>query len=107
MAAQAIEKLQRVPTLEEIKHFSRIERSCGTNISTILVLMYFLASFWGLLLNGIPSIMVYVLSLVLLLFLLAKGWLNFIQYITTVPPTDEELLVAIAGIQEWYNHETE
>jgi uncharacterized protein YqhQ len=106
MAIQAIEKLQRVPTLEEIKCFSRIENSCGTNISMILALMYFLASFWGLLLHGIPSIIVYFFSFILLLYLLITGRLNFIQYITTIPPTDVELRVAIACAEEWYNHET-
>jgi uncharacterized protein YqhQ len=106
MAIQAIEKLQKVPTLEEIRCFSRLERSCSTNPSTILALIYFLASFWGLLLNGVPSIVVYVFSLVLIIFLLTTGRLNFMQYITTVPPTDKELKVAIACAEEWFNHET-
>lgn len=110
MAINAMKKLQRVPTLEEIKQFSRFEKCCSSNLTAYVAVLYLWMSLCITLLEifqqGILYLVVALLGLCIILLLDLLCGLNFLQYLTTIPPTDKELEVAIAGIQEWYVHET-
>lgn len=107
MVINAFNHLQRVPTLQEVKTYSRYHKACGTNSITEMIL-YFLIVF---LMTYIPSIeykfVFFCVSLLLLEILSLVGGLNFIQFFTTSPPTDRELSVAIKGIEYWLKYETE
>lgn len=103
MAINAMRKLQRVPSLDEIKSFSRFSRNCGSTVEPL----YFFVYIWGALSCFFITDFIYLLlGYFVILLLYMTGGFNFIQYLTTLPATDTELEVAIAGLQEWYNHET-
>ena len=106
MAINAMKKLQRVPTLEEIKQFSRFENGCGSNGTAIMTFNYLWLAFCITFLQGISYIVIAPLGLCVIMILYLLSGLNFLQYLSTIKPTDKELEVAVAGIQEWYNHET-
>lgn len=127
MVLNAFEKLQKVPSLEEAKKFSRFSSSCGTNyiISKIidfsllcLGIIFFKQHIFLLIqAKNFYVFQIYVirrllgilwkLSFVCLLkeILFMCGILNFLQYLTTMPPTDKELDVSIACLQSLFNNE--
>lgn len=105
MALNAYKKLKRVPSLEEIHQYSRFHNDCGTNLTTLILVsftLFFICSF-------IPNPLYHLIGLlfvtVIVFILLQCGLLNFLQNFTTIPPTDEELMVAIAGMNVWFENE--
>lgn len=104
MAINAYANLQRVPTIEEIKHEPRVTEDCGSMIifkkiimhSFICFAIYFIAS---------KSIIAFALfcaiSSLVLLFLFEKGYMNFLQLLVTSKPNDIEILVAYLGIKKF------
>jgi len=102
--------LQRIPSIEELKLFSRFSRYCTTGIITPLIAIPFgmfaiLTAFPYLNYHGMNILILSpVLIVVELLDELKCSYL--LQRITTSPATDKELEVAIACLQVWYNHET-
>jgi uncharacterized protein YqhQ len=107
MAANAMKSLQRVPTLEEIKQFSRFSTFCSTNEPFYYAFLLLIISCSMLLLQGTAYTVISLMGTSLILLLRMSGGLNFTQYLSTLPPSDIELKVAISGIQVWYDHETE
>lgn len=106
MAINAMNEIQRVPTLEEIKRFSRFSNNCGSNVIGVIIIIYLWWSFCiNLWKDIIPCIVVSILGMWIIILLRRLGGLNFLQYLSTIPPTDKELEVAIAGIQVWFEHE--
>ena len=106
MAVNAFKKLQRVPTLAEVKQFSRFSIDCHTNAMTFQTILFlFLSYHIAFPQEGLTSFVITLSGGFLILLLYLTGKLNFMQYLTTFPPSDEELEVAIAGIQIWYDHE--
>lgn len=105
MVVNAYEKLNRVPTLKEIRNYSKFHNHCGTNETTEQVLkciLIVLCSFFSDsldMLGGICAVNFIVP------ILLECGFLNFLQRYTTMEPTDKELLVAIAGMNVWVENE--
>lgn len=105
MVLNAYVELQRVPSIDEIRKYPRFCNDCGTNatcgISMCSILMFFC--------TFIPNQMyMYIAMLfvgVIVFILWQRGFLNFLQKYTTIPPTDEELLVAIAGMEVWLENE--
>ena len=104
MAINAYEKLQRVPTLEEIKNFSRFSRYCGSRfifsrICSFLMLCFSIA-FLSMKYN-----LLYLISIgIIIVFLIAStkyGLLNFLQIFVTNKPSDKELTVAIEGLKRF------
>lgn len=115
----ACNDLERIPTLSEIKTYSRISPTCGTNMALVMLMGLFIVgllfiSLWSSLSyksQGIPNI--YVVFIIYLLFGISfgiylsfvyknsKNELNIFQYLTTLEPTDEQLLVAINGMKVW------
>lgn len=104
MVVNACVELERVPTLPEIRQYSRFLISCGTN-STAKTLVSCLV-----LLLGSFNIITFILGIIIIIkvipLLLLDGYLNFLQKYTTSTPTDEELLVAIEAMTEWLKHES-
>lgn len=105
MVVNAYKKLKRVPTLEEIRQYSRFHRSCGTNATAVIAIssiLMFACSF-------IPNVLFKIISMllvnVIVIILLKCGFLSFLQIFTTVTPTETELLVAIAGMNTWLENE--
>jgi uncharacterized protein YqhQ len=107
MAINAIKSLQKVPTLEEIKQFSRFSTFCNTNEPFYYALLLLVVSSSILFFQSTTYTVVPLLGITLIFLLRISGGLNFTQYLSTIPPSDTELKVAIAGIQVWYDHETE
>lgn len=104
MAVNAYEQLQRIPTLGEIKRFSRFSKDCGfmliihrivTHLSVIILLLFAIGGnmlAYSFALAIIPTFMVIAWR---------KGWFEFLQVLVTTPPTDNELEVAIEGLKKF------
>lgn len=105
MVLNAYRKLKRVPSLDEIRKYSRFSNYCGTNETTQMVMNFTLMFLCTFISNPMFKVtgMLSVYSIVLIL--LRCGFLNFLQNFTTVVPTDKELLVAISGMNVWLENE--
>ena len=104
MAINAYEKLQRIPTLEEIKNFSRFHRYCGSRfifsrICSFLMLCLSMAFF------SMNYEFLYLISIgIIIVFIIVSGkygLLNFLQIFVTNKPSDKELLLAIEGLKQF------
>lgn len=105
MVLNAYRKLKRVPTIEEIREYSRFSNSCGTNLTTQVVMSCTLMFLCSFIRNPLYR-SIGVLSVnIIVLILLRCGFLNFLQKFTTIIPTDKELDVAIAGMNVWLENE--
>lgn len=104
MAVNAYEQLQRIPTLGEIKRFSRFSKGCGfmlimhrivTHLSVIILLLFAI--------GGNMSAYYFALAIIPAFMIIAwhKGWFKFLQVFFTAPPTDNELEVAIEGLKNF------
>lgn len=104
MSINAYCYLQRVPTLEEIKHFSRFNQDCGSMYLFRSLLSFLLISICMVFMETMNPI-TYVLLLIscplLVLFLDKVGLLKFLQIFYTSKPTDLELKVAIKGLEKF------
>lgn len=105
MVINAYEKLNRVPSLDEIHEYSRFNNGCGTNSITLFVLLFILGFAHSFIPVSLSFVISYLASSVIALILLQCGFLNFLQYFTTSTPTDTELLVAISGMHVWFDNE--
>ena len=105
MVTNAYRKLKRVPSLEEIRDYSRFHNSCGTNLTTQLVMNFILMFFCTFISNPLYRFIGMLSVNIILLILLLCGFLNFLQKFTTIIPTDKELSVAIAGMNVWLENE--
>lgn len=105
MVCHAFNKLNRVPSLDEIRHFSRFDKDCSTNITTLVVASYLLLLVCSFTSSFIVGLITLYGGFVVILISLRCGLLNFLQYLTTIPPTDTELMVAIAGMNVWLENE--
>lgn len=107
MSINAYQKLNRPPTIDEVKSFSRYSKDCGTNVVTYYLLLFI----GGFLCTFIPYthwklVIVILIILSISIFVLIKlNLLNFMQAFTTALPTDTELEVAIAGLNFWFENE--
>lgn len=105
MVINAYIKLKRVPSLEEIRKYSRFNNYCGTNVTTQIVISLTLMFFCTFFNNPLYRHIGMIFSNVIVLILLECGFLNFLQKFTTDVPTDKELLVAISGMNVWIENE--
>ena len=105
MGLNAFKKINRPPTLEEIRDYSRYYNNCNTT-DIAFIGVYFLFLFFF---TFIPSIIIIliatILELPLLMFLLIKGYFKFLQKFNTEPPTELELEAVVTGIKTWYDNE--
>lgn len=105
MALNAYEKLNRVPSLEEIRKYSRFYDSCDSN----LILFAILESFIVFICSFIPDLFLTLVGIffcTFIIFILSLlHCMNFLQFFNTAVPTDKELSVAIQGMNMWLEHE--
>lgn len=98
MLLNAYEKLQRVPTLEEAKKFSRFYKNCKSAkffsfrfmIPSIFSVAIVIAEY-----NPLIAVMIELLSLVLF------SSATFLQVLVTSKPSDKELKLAIEGLKQF------
>lgn len=105
MVINAYQRLNKIPSLAEIREFSRFNNRCGTNAITLLILLFILAFVHSFIPVSLYFLISFLASYVIILILLECGFLNFLQYFTTSTPTDTELLVAISGMHVWLENE--
>lgn len=105
MLINAYRKLKRVPSLEEIREYSRFDNDCSTNLVTQTAISFVLMFFVTFISNSFYSLIGIIVSNTIVLILLQCSFLNFLQKWTTIVPTDRELSVAIAGLNAWIENE--
>lgn len=107
MLINAYSDLGRVPTLEELKKYTRFNKYCGGNVGVIMVIMLILMLWCTFTYTLLQSSIILVCSLIVLLFFRQLGLLNFVQLITTIKPTNKELELAIEAALYWEECEDE
>lgn len=104
MVLNAYEKLQRVPTLEELKSFSRFSKSCGSRSITDQLILEIIVSLC-LAFGATLPIPIYLLLLVIVctfvIISIKTGLFRFAQILLTNKPSDKELQLAIEGIKNF------
>lgn len=102
MIANAYNKLDRMPSLDELRKYSRFSTACGTNIFTAILIpcIFVLIQLLFRLDPNLCCMLILILEVLLLC-----GLLNFVQLLTTEPPTDRELKVALEGLRVWLENE--
>ena len=109
MAVQSYNTLNKVPTLEEVKKFSRFDKYCGSQKSlshiflTItsclsFILLVHIGMYYSNLTLLISST---IFMLVFTLLSIFSKNLTFLQVFTTSKPTDKELYLALEGIRQY------
>lgn len=107
MVINAYNKLGRIPTLDELRGFSRLENDCSSSYVFTVFVSSFLSFISTFIFNGYFRPIAIAIITFLGEVLKRKGELNFIQYATTRKPTDEELKIAIIALQYWEKKEQE
>ena len=102
MVLNAYHKLGKVPSLEEIKTFSRFSKYCGCRVLTSKIIEDIpttLAIAFYAEIHFIPYILICIFSYIIGRKLLKKDFIKVEQILFTEPPTDLELEVAIKGLE--------
>ncbi len=116
MAVNAYNTLQRIPTLEEIRSFSRFAKDCGSRFTfkklSINLLTALLFALQGYINTAFFSKLFLMIGLMMLIdivisFISDRGWLRFLQVFITEKPSDKELLLAIEGLKNFEEMEAE
>ncbi len=105
MVINAYRKLNRVPTIEELRNYSRFDNTCGTNIITLIIVNNISLFYCSFIPDLLYMCIAIILSFGIVIILLKNGVLNFLQRFITDTPTDKELKVAIAGMTVWLENE--
>lgn len=104
MAINAYESLQRIPTLDEAKKYSRFSKGCGSNQVLFKVIRFTTLSVL-IVLGGIMNPRSYLITVALIFTFMIiaykKSWIIFLQVFFTNVPSDSELEVAIEGIRNF------
>lgn len=107
MVNNAYRALGRIPSMEEIKHFSRFSIYCSSMNNINYVVLSLSASLLILFFNGlkllIASLLLVLFSIIAVKFCLFR----FLQIFYTVKPTDAELEVAIESLKNYEQMENE
>ncbi len=102
-AIAAYEKYQRVPNLEEVRTFSRFSPKCGSRfiLNGLAKRICFTIDIYVIFQNIIMGI--FLLLIIEMIMYIAKktGCYKYLQIFVTSKPTDKELEVAIAGLQQF------
>lgn len=101
MAAAAYTKLKRIPTIDEIKKYSRINKHCGITIFSAFITAN-LIGFLVYIYTGyiIPEILIYLAPSILRSFFPFYLIGNLLQFFTTSKPDDINLELAITALTE-------
>lgn len=104
MILNAYTKLQKIPTLDEVKKFSRFSANCGSRFMLSKIALYTIVSILMAIVHYIGIIPYLVLiGIIIIIFIIDSktGFLRFLQVLVTSKPTDKELLLAIEGIKQF------
>ena len=102
MVLNAYRKLGKVPSLDEIKTFSRFSQYCGSRALMSKIIAYIpnsLAIAFCDEIHFITFISILIISYIISRKLLEKDFIKIEQILFTEPPTDLELEVAIKGLE--------
>ena len=102
MILNAYHKLGKVPSLDEIKTFSRFSQYCGSRALMSKIIAYIpnsLAIAFCDEIHFITFISILIISYIISRKLLEKDFIKIEQILFTEPPTDLELEVAIKGLE--------
>lgn len=105
MVQNAYRKLGRVPSIEEIEKYSRYHNFCQTNLVAPMVLIPISIFACTFITNSFLRLLGVIYAGPIVILISKSGALNFVQRLTTIPPTERELSVAIAGMKEWEKRE--
>ena len=104
MICNAYETLNRIPSLEEAKNFSRFHKRCGS-CSGLSYFFYIIATIlWILFGFKLPTLLYFTVLLTILLlhiFDTKFKYLRWMQILVTNKPSDKELLLAIEGLKAY------
>jgi len=100
----AYKKLQRIPTLEEARKFSRFSKLCGSRAIIYRMFMFTLLTATIIFILHHNSIIYFITVLAIVGFVIIcekHGLLNFLQVFVTSKPSDKEINLAIEGLKQF------
>lgn len=104
MVVNAYNKLNRIPTLEELKKSSRFSNHCGSNKINCIIIVFTFISFAGpflIKMGIIKYLIIMILTPIIIMILFSIGAINILQVFVTNKPTDVELQVAMEGLKKY------
>lgn len=108
MVASAYNKLKRIPTIDETKKFSRINKNCGISFFSSVIIANLIGFIIYICTDYIvPEILIFLVPFmfrsIFPFYLLG----NLLQFFTTSKPDDENIHLAIAALTAVINKEEE
>jgi len=104
MAINAYIKLQKIPTVEEVKTFSRFSKKCG---SRKIISRIFYCSMISIAMAFLPyyNFLIYLIAVLLITEFTRvaekNGWLAFLQVFITSKPSNKEIELAVEGLRQF------
>lgn len=102
MMIHAYGKLHRLPSIEELRKYSRVDKYCGTNFISLILFCCIIFLSHILLKLDLTLCCKIILAFDICMLL---GGFNFVQLFITEPPTDSELKLAIECFKVWIENE--
>lgn len=103
MAVNAYNSLRRVPTLSEVKKYSKLSEHCGSMLMINDVVLYLNVCLVGILYSRfgfILGLVIAIISTLILVYATTKKAFIFLQNLVLTEATDIELQVAIDGLSQ-------
>lgn len=110
MVINAYNKLDRIPSLQELKKSSRFSNNCGNNKTNSIIIMFAFISFAGpfLIKMGVIKYLIIMMLIPIIIAVLSSvGAINILQVFVTNKPTDIELRVALEGLEKYEDLESQ
>ena len=110
MVINAYNKLDRIPSLQELKKSSRFSNNCGSNKTNSIIIMFAFISFAGpfLIKMGVIKYLIIMMLIPIIIAVLSSvGAINILQVFVTNKPTDIELRVALEGLEKYEDLESQ
>lgn len=104
MVINAYNKLNRIPTLNELKKSSRFSNRCGSNKINGIIIIFAFISFAGpfLIRMGVIKYLIIMTLIPIIIAVLSYiGAMNIFQVFFTNKPNDVELQVALEGLKKY------
>ena len=102
MAINAYNDLKRIPTLKEVRRYSRFSKLCGslTSLNRLCLNISFAILIWAY--NNSTAYIIFLCLVILFVVIALKTKLfRFLQILYTSPPTDSELCLAIKALENF------
>lgn len=110
MVINAYNKLDRIPSLQELKKSSRFSNNCGSNKTNSIIIMFAFISFAGpfLIKMGVIKYLIIMMLIPIIIAVLSSvGAINILQVFVTNKPTDIELRVELEGLEKYEDLESQ